>query len=309
MRRGLLLVVAVAVLLGAAAVAIAAVSDPVGVKTSTAHEQAPAASVNWFAWTRRPLAHPGRANVFAQAMPFDTTVRFRVNPAGTRAWTGGIDGDRLVYQRIKNGQSNIRFFNLATQQQAGTDLHLNTRHWEWHPTISTASGGDQWVLFGRQNLGTGVEKVLAHNLTTHETRILGQVDRRRYSAIPGQVNGDWATWTLCRPRCNVRFIDLSDPSSTPVAVPRPTDVTHQYGSSVTADGTVYFVESGDGCGVAVSIDRYDPVNGRVAVRPIPDGRDIFFSYISDEAAGNHVYYDRVVCSSGRWNIYEITETP
>jgi hypothetical protein len=307
MRRGLLLVVAVGALLGAAAVAIAAVSDPVGVKTSTAHEQAPAASVNWFAWTQRSLAHPGRSNVFAEPMPVNGTDKFRVNPVGTNAWTGGIDVNTLVYQRVNNNQSNIRLFNLNTQADTG-NANLNTRQWEWHPTISTDSNGDRWVLFGRQNVGTGVQKVVAVNLTNPATRTLGQVDRFRYAAIPGQVNGDWATWTLCKPRCNVRFIDLSDPSSTPMAVPRPSSVTHQYASSITAGGTVYFVRSGDGCGKAVRIVRYDGVN-RVGVSTLPDGREIFFSYISDEAGGNHVYYDRVICSNGRWNIYKILETP
>lgn len=309
MRRGLLLVVAVAALLGAAAVAIAAVSDPVGVKTSTAHEQGPAASVEWFAWTQRPFAHPGRANVFVEPTPIDGAGRFRVNLAGTRAWTGGIDGHTLVYQRIKNGQSGIRLFDLNSHADTG-DADLNTRQWEWHPTISSGSTG-RWVLFGRQNLGTGVQRVLATNLATGVTRTLGQVDRFRHAAIPGQVNGDLATWTLCKPRCNVRFVDLSiDPAAAPTILPRPTDVTHQYASSVTADGTVYFVESGDGCGKAVRIDRYDPGTGTTTpVRSLRSGRDIFFSYISDEAAGNHVYYDRVVCSTGRWNIYEIVETP
>jgi hypothetical protein len=308
MRRGLLLVVAAAALLGAAAVAIAAVSGPFGVKTTTAHEQAPAASVNWFAWTRRPLAHPGRSTVFAEPMPVNDTDKFRVNPVGTNAWTGGIDGDTLVYQRVNNNQSNIRLFDLVQKTDDGAAA-ANTRQWEWHPTISTDSNGDQWILFGRQNVGTGVQKVVAVNLTNPTTRTLGQVDRFRHAAIPGQVNGDWATWTLCKPRCNVRFIDLSDPSSDPVAVPRPSSVTHQYASSVTTGGTVYFVRSGDRCGKAVRIVRYDTVNGRVQVSSLPDGRDIFFSYISDEAGGNHVYYDRVICSNGRWNIYNILETP
>jgi hypothetical protein len=308
MRRGLLLVVAVAALLGAAAVAIAAVTAPEGVKTTTAHEQAPAASVNWFAWTRRSLAHPGRSNVFAEPMPVNDADKFRVNPVGTNAWTGGIDGNTLVYQRVNNNRSNIRLFDLNTRVDTG-DADLNTRQWEWHPTISTDSNGDQWVLFGRQNVGTGVQKVLATNRDTGVTRTLGRVDRFRYAAIPGQVNGDWATWTLCKPRCNVRLIDLSDPSSTPTAVPRPSSVTHQYASSVTAGGTVYFVRSGDGCGKAVRIVRYDTVDGRVGVSSLPDGREIFFSYVSDEPVGNHVYYDRVICSNGRWNIYRIVETP
>jgi hypothetical protein len=309
MRRGLLLVAAVAALSGGAAVAIAAVSAPEDVKTSTtAHEQAPAASVDWFAWTQRPFAHPRRANVFAEPMPLGGADRFRVNPKGTTAWTGGIDGDILVYQRVTNNRSNIRLFDLVSKTDISAAA-VNTRQWEWHPTISTDSNTEQWVLFGRQNLGTGVQRVLATNLDTGQTRSLGRVNRFRYVAIPGQVNGDWATWTVCRPRCNVRFIDLSDPSSTPVPIPKPSSVTHQYASSITADGTVYFVRSGNGCGKAVRIVRYDPVNHRVPVSSLPDGRDIFFSYISDEPVGNHVYYDRVICSSGRWNIYRIVETP
>jgi hypothetical protein len=306
MRRGLLLVFAVSACLGGAALAVAAVSGPEGVKTSTtAHEQAPAASVNWFAWTQRPFAHPGRVKVYAQAMPYTVTQPFRVNPAGTTAWTGGIDGNTLVYQLVNNNRSNIRLFDLGLKTDAPA-TPVNTRQWEWHPTISTDSANEQWILFGRQNLGTGVQRVLATNLDSGETRALARVDRFRYSAIPGQVNGDWATWTVCRPRCNVRFVDLSA-SSPPATVPKPTAVTHQYASSVTADGIVYFVRSGNGCGNEVRIVRYDPINLRQPVSSPPAGRDIFFSYVSDEAPGNHVYYDQVVCSNGRWNIFKVVE--
>lgn len=309
MRRSVAAVMTGGALLGLAATATAAVLlTPEPVKTGDADEQNPAATAAWFAWTQRPAAHPNRPNVYAEAMPVGGGDRFRVNPSGTRAWTGGIDGDTLVYQRIKEGQSDIRLFNLATEQQAGTDADLNTRNWEWHPTISTATSGEQWVELGRQNLRTGVQKVLVHNVTTHETRTLGQVDRISHSAIPGQVSGDWATWTLCKPRCNVRFLDLSDPAATTTTIPRPAGVTHQYASSITPGGTVYFVESGSGCGASVKIDSYAGTT-RTQLVSLSAGRDILSTYTSAEGADNHVYYDRVVCSKGRWNIYKVVDTP
>jgi hypothetical protein len=303
MRRGPFAFAAIIVLV-IAGVAHGQVSGPDPVKTGTVNEHNPAASATWFAWTKVSVAHPNRANVFAEPMPLNDGDAFRVNPSGTRAFTGGIDGNTLAYQRVKRGHSNIRLFDLVTKSDTASPI--NTRQWEWHPSISTDISGnlDQWILFGRQ-LRNGVDKVLVHNMTTDETRTLGRVDRPRYGAEPGQVNGDWATWTICKARCNVWYIDLTDPLATPTKIPKPTAV-HQYGSSVTPDGTIYYVESGSGCGVNVKIDKWDGVTA-TPVTSLSSGRDINFTSTSAEADGNHFYFDRVVCSTDRWNIYQVVD--
>lgn len=307
MRTAVAVFLTAGLFLGIAAVAIATVTGPTDVKTTSAEEQGPAATADWFAWTQRPLAHPNRPAVYAEGLPNVPGDAFKVNPSGTRAWTGGIDGDTLVYQQIENGQSNVRLFDLVTKTDIGGG-GANTSNWEWHPTISTDTNIDQWILFGRQNLRTGVQRVIARNVTDGFNRVLGEVLKFRHSAIPGQINGDWATWTICKSSCNVWYVNLVD-SSSAVKIPKPT-AYHQYASSVTPDGVVYFVKSGNACGKNVKIARFDDTTQTTTpIIDLSSGRDIFFTYTSQEGTDNHVYYDRVVCSTGHWNIYKVVESP
>jgi hypothetical protein len=284
---------------------LAAAGTSQSVKTGTANELVPAATANWFAWTQSSRDHPNRTDVRAEATPIDGTDDFRVNPQGTHAWTGGIEGDQLVYQQVANGNSNIKRFNLATQTHLGNP-DINTARWEWHPSISTESSddGDTWILFGRQNVSTFAQKVIAYNVTDSTSVLLEETKNGRYSLIPGQVNGDWVTWTACKPKCNVRYRNIVTLANRQT-VPHPDFVAHQYGSSISDDGVLYYARSGRGCGANVRIMRFDSGNNDLMVG-LPDNRDLFFTYTSDEAA-NHVYYDRVGCGSGAWNIYKFVD--
>jgi hypothetical protein len=273
------------------------------VKATAANEQSPAASTNWFAWTQSPADHPNRTNVWAEATPINGTDAFRVNPMGTRAWTGGIEGNELVYQELASGDSDIERYNLATQQPIA-DAPINTDKWEWHPSISTDSAGDRWIVFGRQNTSTSAQKILAYNVTDDVMSELQATTRSRYFLIPGQVNGNWATWTACLPNCHVRYVNLITGNRS--TVPRPDSVRNQYASSVAEDGTIYYVRSGSGCGANVRIMRFDSGTSRRMV-DLADNRDIFFTYASDEGPNTRVYYDRVACGSGAWNIYRFVD--
>lgn len=303
MRKAILILT---VLVSAAALAGSAAAGftPSIVKGGTANEQKPAASTAWFAWTQAPPDHPIRTNLRAEAMPVGTTTPFRVNPPGTRAWSGGIEGDQLVYQEIASGDSDIRLADLASgpPPTVTSPANVNTDRWEWAPTITTDSNMDTWILFGRQNSSTGVQRIIAVNLdNATATRELARTSNWRYALIPGQVNGDWASWTACRPNCHVRYVNLV--AGTPIAtLPRPPYVRHQYAPSVAEDGTLYYARSGSACGANVRIMRNSAGANRLLV-DLPDNRDLFFTYASDEGPETHVYYDRVGCGSGAWNIH------
>jgi hypothetical protein len=277
---------------------------PSAVKTTGANEQNPAATTSWFAWTESPADHPNRTNVWAEPRPpINGNDAFRVNSAGTRAWTGGIQGTELVYQELESGDSDIRRFNLATRQPIA-NAPINTDKWEWHPSVTMDSSGDKWILFGRQNTSTFAQKILAYNVTADVMRELQKTTRSPYFLIPGQVNGDWATWTACRPNCHVRKINLLGGSAT--NVPRPKYVRNQFGSSIAEDGTVYFARSGAGCGSNVRIMRRSGGSSQRVI-DLADNRDVFFTYASDEMDGTHVFYDRVACGSGAWNIFQFVD--
>jgi hypothetical protein len=301
MKRGLFTVAIVTAAAALVGIAYAAVTGPFPVKTTTANELVPAATATWFAWTQSPAAYPNRVNVYAEDVPVDGAGVFRVNPAGTRAWAGGIDGNTLAYQEIANGQSNIRLYDLSAKMRS-THPYINTLQWEWRPTIS-----GEWILFGRQSRTSAAEKILLHNTLTHITRTLASTTRSDYALYPGQVNGNWATFTACTPRCNVRRYNISLDNTSPI--PKPSTVAHQYADSVTDDGTVYFAASGSGCGVNVKIVRYRLSDGRVVLSSVSSGKDIFFTSTSEELDGSHVYYDRIACSTGAANIYKIIDGP
>jgi hypothetical protein len=309
MRRGLVLLAALAAVVVAVGIAYAQVTGPTAVKTSTSFDESwPAATANWFSWTQNPTGSPGRWNIWAEAAPIDGSDAFRVNPAGTRGATGGIDGNRLVYQQASSGQSDIVLFDLASKTHEPPHPALNTGHWEWHPTISTHPvTAQQWVEYGRINSSTDVEKILLHNLTTHETRTLVSKSARGFVG-PDQVKGNFAVFTVCSPRCNVRVHDIT--ANTTTTIPKPSNVEHQYASSLDDDGTIYLVRSGRGCGRNVRIVRYE-AGGFNLVFSLAETRDIFFTHTSDEGATNHVYYDQVNCRTNRWNIFKLTdpETP
>jgi hypothetical protein len=309
MRRGLVLLAALAAVVIAVGIAYAQVTGPTAVKASSSFDETlPAATANWFAWTQNPTSLPRRWNIWAEATPIDGSDAFRVNPAGTRGATGGIDGDLLVYQQVSSGQSDIVLFDLPSKTH---DSHpvLNTGHWEFHPTVSTHPvTGQQWVEFGRFNNSTDVEKVLLHNMTTHETRTLVSKRASRSFVGPDQVKGNYAVFTVCSPRCNVRVHDIT--TNTTTTIPKPANVEHQYASSLDDDGTIYLVRSGRGCGKNVRIVRYETGDFDF-VFSLADTRDIFLTHTSDEGDTNHVYYDQVNCRTNRWNIFKLTdpETP
>ena len=92
-------------------------SAPVAVKATPRTEVAPAASGDWFAWSRSRAKRESPFDVYAQQTGH---AAFKVNPKRTQAFTGGIDGTTLVYQLIRGRRgesSDLRLYNLATRRQ------------------------------------------------------------------------------------------------------------------------------------------------------------------------------------------------
>jgi hypothetical protein len=92
-RPRLILLVGAAALVAVAAATAA--GPPVAVKSSKRNETAPAAGGEWFAWSKSRANYGSSSDVWAQR---PSEPSFKVNPPNTQAFTGGIDGSRLVYQ-------------------------------------------------------------------------------------------------------------------------------------------------------------------------------------------------------------------
>ena len=121
---------------------------------------------------------------------------------------GGIDYPLVAYQRFQNGRGDIELYDLSTGTHPPVPAGVNTRKYEWHPSIS----GD-WLLFGRAD--RRLTSIVLHNMTTGEERVLDRGKVRRLYLQPDRVNGNWATYTRCRRTiCNVVRYDIATKTKT-----------------------------------------------------------------------------------------------
>jgi Tol biopolymer transport system component len=119
------------------------------------------------------------------------------------------------------------------------------------------------------------------------------------------VTGNYAVWFRCTPACNVFLYDI--PAGTTTRIPKP-DRRQQYDPSVTADGTVYFVRSGRGCGTSARLVRH-PLGGPSKVlASLGAGRDSFHTYALASHNGTaSVFFSRVRCSTSAWDVMKIVD--
>jgi hypothetical protein len=308
MKRGLVVLVSIAALVAVGIALAQALLPEQPVFAWRPNERNPAADRDGSgtpvrAFSRSRSGHPNRYDAYVKE---GTNPAQKLNRSG-QGWTGGIDYPLVVYQRVASGQSDLRLYDLATDQYVDPPAGLNTGRWEWHPTIS----GD-WILFGRDNTNDPTQRVKLHNSETHDERLLSSITRARYYLQPDQVNGAWATFTRCTPWCNViRYLILDE---TRIRLPKPVTARprHQYAGAVTPTGAVYLVRSGPACGERVRIVRYDDARGDpefgTIVATIPAGIDIAIAHARQNPDGSvDVFYDRVNCNTGRFDIYKIKD--
>jgi hypothetical protein len=269
----------------------------IAVRATRAQEAIPSADAEHLAWSQATRRSP-RYQLYMQR---SGEPRVRVNRARTQGFSGGFDGETFVYQETRGTQSNLQFYDVASGGRSAPPAGVNTRRWEWHPTLS----GD-WLLFGRSNSAARVDLVLLRNLVTGETRRLGRLRwGRRTIAEPGQVNGNYAVWYRCTPACDVFLYDIA--AGTTTRIPNP-NRRQQYDPSVTSDGTVYFVRSGRGCGASVRLVRH-PIGGPSKVlATLGSGRDSFHTYALENDDGTTgLFFDRVRCSTGAFDVLKLID--
>ena len=111
------------------------VGTPRPVLAAAASEEGPAASGDWLAWMQSAKANfsppRSRTAVFVQR----NGKAIRVNPRGTYAQTGGIDGNQLVMQITAGGRSRLALYDLATRKLRYLPAYINSGAWLWRPDI------------------------------------------------------------------------------------------------------------------------------------------------------------------------------
>jgi hypothetical protein len=114
--------------------------------------------------------------------------------------------------------------------------------------------------------------------------------------LAGDVTDQYATWTVCKGSCEVFVYDVALDDT--MKAPNPGD-KHNYESSLTNDGDLYFGHSGNGCGRYVKIERWtigDPPDP-VVVASLPLHIELAYSISAFTKADLHtdVYFDRFDC--------------
>jgi hypothetical protein len=307
-RKRLFALAALATLIVAFAATAATAPGPV--KVGPRNEVSPAASDDWFVWSKSRKRQTSPFDLFAQQTG---RKAFKVNPKNTQAYPGGIDGTTLVYQLIRGalaGRSDLRLYDLTTRRLQAMPPGVNTPRWE---CCATLSGG--WLLFSRgQAYSRDRQLVLLRNLTTGEQRVLDQVQNRNGLLSAGQLNGSFAVWAKCNPypRCQIFRYDLASASTTPLPTTTGKVV---YSPSVNEYGTVYYGQSNRGCGKSVQLVKQSVAGGPEAIAELPQGWDLDVTFAHriatrppGDAITTRIYYDSVRCRAHSWNIYSVDDS-
>jgi hypothetical protein len=259
-------------------------------------EFGPAASSTHVAWTVARISESGfHSNVFARAI--GSNQAFRVNPRGTGALTGGIDGSTLAYDR----DGDIVLFDLSTRTELGVPDGVNKPN----AAEYSASISGTHLLFVRVHRHRN--SIVLFDLAEGTSQVLyskTHTDRRFYILYAGQVNGNYAVWSQdARSEedssllsANVWLHDIASDTTARLATSAE---TLQYGSSVSADGTVYLGRSGFGCGVDVLLIARTLDGTESILYDLPEGRDFTVSNAVDNPDGTaDVYFDPGRCRRG-----------
>lgn len=253
----------------------------------------------WTAWQQNTRKRPRHYDVLARSV--ESSSQFRVNPPGTNAANGDIEGDFLVYQQFERRRSGLRFIDLTTRERSQPPSGVNTDAWEYWPSTS-----GRWLLFGRLARNT-TRRVILFDLSTGVAKRLAKVRGVNTFLAPGQVNGDWAVWYRCpsKSECNVIRYRISTGESVVIANPRG---LRYHAPSIDREGTVFYVRARSRCGNRVRIIRERLDGSSEELWRLPNGDDIGRTHAQMRPRANTILYDHFSCGqaaeSDAWQIVD-----
>ncbi len=273
---------------------------PEGVVATQRIEIQPAASTDYLVYSEAARRRPDVFTLFAKPAG---APRFRVNPVGTVAFVGSIDGTTLAYaQRTLRGRGQIKLFDLATRSALATPAGVNTTAHESAPSLS-----GEWLVFTRASGRSfaNPRRLILHHLSDGNQT---QLDFGSDAYVQGGgLAGNYVAWTRCRllTRCRTWLYDIGN--ETKRILPNPLGKS-QFAASVTADGTVYYAESSTiNCGTrkVVRFWRQPLVGARELIGSLPRGRDPAMTSPVVMGDGSiELYFDRYICRTGASDIYK-----
>lgn len=240
--------------------------------------------------------HFRKTNVWAEAIGSDAP--FRVNPKGTVAITGGIEGSTLVYERSTPDQKpDLVMVDLSTQTELDVPDGANTRKPEFQPSISGT-----FLVFGRK-IAHGSSIVLFDTSTGTSQVLYSKTNTaRRFDIQAIQMNGNYVVWQklVFSKKGDGQAIQpigtdvfLHDVAAATTMKISPAEGVWQYGPSVDEEGTMYFGRSTSGCDENVQLIERQIDGTESVIYTFAHGRDFSNSVAVDNVDGTtDVYFDR-----------------
>jgi hypothetical protein len=285
----------------------AAPSAPTKVIGGKLDQIIPAAGGNFVVWTQNRRPGKPTYDAWVRNLPLGGDTPVRLNPGGSRGYTGGInqDNNEAIYEKLTRTSDDLVIVpDLNTPAlQEDPPAGINTGRQEAFPTIST-----NFILFTRASLKRW--SVILYDRIGDTFTTLATAPAKCFCLTSGTVSNNFATWTKCGSvsHCNTFYYDPSD-SSTHV-FPNPT-ARPIYGGTVS-DGTndMYAVRSGAACGAKVKILRWHfatPATPPVVIASFAAGSDLVTRlFVYNDGTNDTVYFDPASCSTARANIYAVT---
>ena len=304
-RRRVATVVAAAMLLTGVTAASAGLA-PTLVKGGAGNQNSPTANATLLGYSENSRARPRHFDAFVE--PIGGGARTKVNSPRTVGYMGHMNGDsgELAFQQIRRS-SEVLLYETSSQTRSQPPNGVNTRLWEWSPSIS-----DGFLLFGRNSFRRldSPWKVVLFDRTMGTSTVLDSVTYRCGCIWPGQVTDQYATWTRCtRNACNVFYYDIVG-GGPATRVPNPSDRFQYFGGVSGNTGSIVFMSS-RGCGNDPRIMRWNPVGGGSAtlVSTLPQDYDLGDTmYVYADGMHDDLFFTQAKCSRAfPMNIYKIDD--
>lgn len=244
-------------------------------------------SASWLAWMQGTKSRPKHYKVWAKK---DGGSPFRVYRGRGEAATGGVSGSRLAYQLRKGGRSDLRLYSLSKRSHAKLPAGVNTPAWEFHPSLD----GNR-LLFARYKGRTDTHQLILFDLKTKTSRVIATTSGKR-SIEPGQVNGDYVTWSESRGLQVGEVYRHTISSGNSRRISRGDRLA--YGASVRQDGAVFMVRSGPACGKNVTVTKTFKGNTNTILN-LPPGVDMWETHVfKAPGSATRVLHERIGCEKG-----------
>jgi len=293
LRRSCSIVLAMAVVVLGAHMALAALIAPVKLYDPPGSQAGPSRNAAWLLYAANTKDRPRHWDAFARPVAGGTPTKINAN--GTQGYTGGFDPgtNTAIFEEYTSDTYDIRMFDLDTTQRVATPRPLHTGAIEFDPRISTA-----YISFFRYQKMNGVWYANLYLLDRSDDSLkkLTSIKSKNGQYVLNDFLGEHnATWTVCAATCVVRVYDID--AKTTTKLPSTSDHKPEYASTIDESvGALFFVRSGFGCGVGVTIWRVplaDLSATPTKLAALPKGQDVSNSMSLD---GGDLLFGKYPCN-------------